>query len=365
VAPTEQTRKPILEAIWERASRHAFIEPPMPVDKVEANMDAAGRPVLAFYLMLGLATIIGTSGMLANSAGVIIGAMIVAPLMNPIVALSFCLASARWRSAGLALFLLVTGIALTILLAYVGTNILGLRIVGSEILGRTQPTLLDLGVALAAGAAAAFANSRQSIANVLPGTAIAVALVPPLCVVGIGLGTGVTESGISYVPLGPSATGLDVAWGALILFLTNLAGILLASEFVFLIHGYGTLRKGILGIAVTLLASVLLSAPLGGSLRDLYSRSTAMKVATAMAAERTRDGDTPGTVLDLRVYHDSEDVLTVEVKGMLADSATLDVRARPEQFQRRLSEALGEPVRVRAEALVVPVHRITVEADPP
>lgn len=359
----EAVAEPWLKRKWHRLARNTFVEPPLAEDALTLNMDAAGRPILGFYIMLGLATIIGTSGLLANSAGVIIGAMIVAPLMNPIVALSYCLARSNWRQARQALILLVSGVILTVLLAYIGTQILGLRVVGSEILSRTQPTLLDLGVAVAAGAAVAFASSRKSIANVLPGTAIAVALVPPLCVVGVGLGTGgelVPEAGLAYLPLGSSATGIDVAYGAAILFVTNLAGIVLAAEFVFFLNGYGSLRKAVLGLIVTLVAAVILCYPLGISLRNLYSRSEAMKVASALMAERSAEGGLIGTILDIRVTHDG-DLLTIDLKGIAPESGMAQLEERVGILHSRLEDALGEPVLLRAEGMVVPLVRFTVE----
>ena len=116
--------------------------------------------------------------------------MIIAPLMNPIASLAYALVVLSSRLLERAIFTLLTGILLVIVIAYLTTEILGLTTVGSEILGRTTPNSLDLGVALAAGAAAAFANTRRSIASALPGVAISVALVPPLSVVGIGLCLG-------------------------------------------------------------------------------------------------------------------------------------------------------------------------------
>ena len=93
----------------------------------------------------------------------------------------------------------------------------------SQITGRVTPRLLDLVVALAAGTAGAFAMSRDDVADSLPGVAVSIALVPPLCVVGISL----------------SAGEWDHTWGALLLFLTNLLSILLAGGAIFALLGLG------------------------------------------------------------------------------------------------------------------------------
>jgi uncharacterized hydrophobic protein (TIGR00271 family) len=363
VAEKSPQSVPFLKAWWSRAAKNTFIEAPIAAGELSQAMREAARPVLGFYLMLTLATIIGTSGLLSNSAGIIIGAMIVAPLMNPIVALAHSIGRSHWRVCGVALFSLISGVLLVVLLAYVGTELLGLRIAGSEILGRTQPTLLDLGVAIAAGAAAGFANSRKSIANILPGTAISVALVPPLCVVGIGLAAGgnvVADAGIAFVPLGPDSTGLDIAWGAFLLFAANLAGIVLAAELVFILQGYGTLRRGAIGFLASLVAAFILIRPLGISLRTLYSRSVAMKVATRMADEQAEKGVITGAVLATRAYYIG-DHLNIDVKVMVPESEKEILRERARLFQERVSKVLQEPVQINVQSIVAPIEHFVVK----
>ena len=159
-----------------------------------------------FSVLLALATFIATFGLLSNSAATIIGAMIVAPLMVPIIGLAYALVTLNFRLLNYSLLRLIYGIILTVLIAFISTEIIGLRIPESEILARTEPTLLDLGVAIAAGTAGAFACSNRSISDAIPGVAISVALVPPLCVVGIGLG----------------ASNLPISGGAFILFFDEL-----------------------------------------------------------------------------------------------------------------------------------------------
>ena len=101
-----------------------------------------------FFILLALATAIATFGLLSNSAATIIGAMIIAPLMVPIISLAFSLVISDFRLISYSLVRLVLGIALTVLIAFLATKIIGFKIPGSEILARTEPTLLDLGVAI-------------------------------------------------------------------------------------------------------------------------------------------------------------------------------------------------------------------------
>ena len=182
-----------------------------------------------FFILLALATAIATFGLLSNSAATIIGAMIIAPLMVPIISLAFSLVMLDFRLVSYSLVKLVLGVALTVLIAFWATEIIGFKIPGSEIIARTEPTLLDLGVAIAAGIAGAFAKIHRNVSDAIPGVAISVALAPPLCVVGIGLAT--RDSNLSD--------------GAFVLFLTNLVGIIISADLIFLGQSYGSWKKAI------------------------------------------------------------------------------------------------------------------------
>lgn len=176
-------------------------EDAVPPEELALMMRRASSPTFSFFLMMALATSIATLGLLADSAPAIIGAMIVAPLMAPIMSLAYGLVDFDVRLTVRSAFTVAAGTALVIGFAYVQTLIVGLRIAESEILDRTSPSLIDLGVAVAAGAAAAFAYSRRSIMNSIAGVAIAVAVVPPLAVAGIGLAMGPTATaGVGLTP---------------------------------------------------------------------------------------------------------------------------------------------------------------------
>jgi uncharacterized hydrophobic protein (TIGR00271 family) len=167
---------------------------------------------------------IATFGLLENSAAVIIGAMIIAPLLSPIQALAYGILDGSVKNIRASVISLGIGSALAVGLAAFLARAIGLTILGSEVISRTRPNLLDLGIAIAAGLVGGFARTRPGVSNMVAGTAIAVALMPPLCVVGIGLASG--NGGI--------------ASGALLLFTTNLLGITLASTVVFFLAGYAT-----------------------------------------------------------------------------------------------------------------------------
>ena len=174
------------------------------------------------FVMIGLSAAISTFGLLQNSAAVIIGAMLVAPLMAAIFGLSLSVVRGDVRLLRRATSALVRGIALSVAVSTLLTLIMPDTALYSEILNRTQPSLLDLGVALASGAAGAYALCRKEVSASLPGVAIAAALVPPLAVVGIGL----------------ARWEGSIAGGAMLLFLTNLVAISAAGGLVFIWLGF-------------------------------------------------------------------------------------------------------------------------------
>lgn len=144
---------------------YIFLEPPVTAEELTESLSKASIPAFSFYFLLTLSTVIATLGLIADSAATIIGAMIIAPLMGPIVTIAYSLILADYRLLRRASLTLITGVFLVVLIASVTTLLIGSQVAGEEILSRINPTLLDLGVAIAAGA---FALTRKSIATALP-----------------------------------------------------------------------------------------------------------------------------------------------------------------------------------------------------
>jgi uncharacterized hydrophobic protein (TIGR00271 family) len=223
-----------------------------------------------YFALLTASCAIATFGLLENSPAVIIGAMIIAPIMPVIQAGAYGAlegaAPVFWRSA----VTLAVGVLASVALSASLARIVGLTELGSEILSRTRPNLLDLGIALAAGAVGSFARVRSSVANTLAGTAIAVALMPPLCVAGIGIAAGRWQ----------------ISFGAMLLFATNLLGITLASMIVLLLGGYARRRAGAaLGWTATL--TMLIIVPLAISLRTLVREAALENALNEALTTRT------------------------------------------------------------------------------
>jgi len=203
----------------------------------------------AFVVMMILSTLIATYGLFADSSPVIIGAMILAPIISPIV--SFSMGMVRYDKAMLKIgvITIMAGTLVSLLFAAIITVLIPMKVHTSVIDARLSPTLLDLGIAVVSGIAAAYAHAKEGIAKSLAGVAIAVALVPPLAVAGIGIGWWDWE----------------VFSGAFLLYLTNLAGIILFSGLTFLILGFAPFKRAKIGLIYGLLIIGLVAVPLSFS----------------------------------------------------------------------------------------------------
>jgi uncharacterized hydrophobic protein (TIGR00271 family) len=212
-----------------------------------------------FVVLTVGATLIATLGLLANSPGVVIGAMVVAPWILPLQAMAFEILTGRLSMVLRALRTLLLGVAICALLAMAVSALVALPTFGSEVINRTSPNLLDLGVALVAGAVAMYAKLRKEAISALAGLAIAVALVPPICVVGILL----------------ASSSWALAQGALLLFVTNLLGIMVGAmaTLAALEKAYRQrLLNNRLGLTSVVL-TVLLVLPLGNSFLRLLQQA--------------------------------------------------------------------------------------------
>ncbi|MCD6212858.1 MAG: TIGR00341 family protein, partial [Sulfurovum sp.] len=187
----------------------------------------------SFMILLILSTMIATFGLFINSSSVVIGAMLLAPLMQPIVSLSMGVLRQDSDLEFNAAKTIFWGVLAVLLTAAVISLFTPIERLTTEMAGRLSPTILDLFVAIASGAAAAYAKSNEKIIGSLAGVAIAVALVPPLAVAGIGLGWG----------------NWHMFSMSFLLFVTNLVGIVLSAAFTFVLLGFSPLaiaRKGIM-----------------------------------------------------------------------------------------------------------------------
>ncbi len=181
-----------------------------------------------YWLELIAAAGIATLGLTLNSPAVIIGAMLISPLMSPILAMGLSLAAGDFILAIRSVVNLILSSVFAILLAITLVYFLPFKEVTTEIANRTNPNLLDLVVALFSGAIGSLSTCKpvKGIVNAIPGVAIAVALMPPLCVVGYGIGISASHN---------FNIGIRVATGGGLLFITNLVTISFMAMLVFLL----------------------------------------------------------------------------------------------------------------------------------
>ena len=187
------------------------------LDELHRSYDSDAALNESFVVLTFGASLIASLGLLANNAAVVIGAMVVAPWILPLRTAVFAVMIGDWKLLPRAAFTLLIGAVITIVLS-IGLGLLsqanGLLIPDSipeEIQSRLKPTVLDLGIALAAGSVATYAKVVPGAVSSMAGTAIAVALVPPVCALGLTLATGQYEE----------------ARGAGLLYAANLLGILI------------------------------------------------------------------------------------------------------------------------------------------
>ena len=293
-----------------------------------------------YYLLLFFSGMIATLGLLSSSSATVIGAMIVAPLMGPIEGISFAIVMANRRLLKRASLSLILGSLLTIITAAIISNIVGIDSLTPEIAARTKPTLIDLGVALAAGATGALAKSRRGIADALPGVAIAVALVPPLSVVGVGIAFGSQQ----------------VFFGSLLLFLTNLAGIIFSGGLVFLAQEYGSIQRAKRGMTVAIVTLLCLGIPLSLSFQDLVLKKQS-SITVNDVIRRRNDTFKEARIQTLSVKREGKELavyLGVEAVPGSISADQIDV------VRSQLSQELDRPVSLRVD--VVPMERFSSDA---
>ncbi|MDG1897341.1 MAG: DUF389 domain-containing protein [Fuerstiella sp.] len=192
------------------------------------DLRAGSRWASDFVGMLALASAIATLGLMQNSPAVVIGSMLLAPLMTPMIGTGLALAQANMSGAKYCAKSIAYGFLLTLAVSFLLGMITPSReTLSPEVLSRGAPNVLDLLIALFAAMAATFALARPNIAGAVAGVAIATALVPPVCAVGLSLSNG----------------SFGNAVGAMLLFVTNLIAIIVASSFTFSLLGISTSRS--------------------------------------------------------------------------------------------------------------------------
>ena len=265
-----------------------------------------------YLLLIVMATAIATLGLLQSSAPVVIGAMLVSPLLGPIMGIGFGLAVIDSGLIKRSLVTLAAGTIVAIIVAALIIWMSPIKDVTPEIRARTQPTLIDLGVAVVGGIAGVYAILRK-LSGVMVGVAIATALLPPLSTVAFGFITG----------------RYDFAAGGALLFLTNIFAIAFSATIIARANKFGPsltpqhTAMQVAGITVTL---GILAIPLAISFNNIARE---VRARTAVQSELTEMIGRGGRV----------DTMNVRVEG---DTIAVDGVVLVAQYAPRLNEELSE-----------------------
>ena len=222
--PDQEKYELLKEKLW---YKQALRENSKTIDhkQVRLNIQADALPSKTFFIMNALAAIIAGYGLLADSAAVVIGAMLVAMMLGPISGIALAFIDNRWILFRTAFTTLVLGVAMIYSIGFM-LGLININLpITQEILSRTQPTIMDLMIALAGGAAGAFAAVSPRLSVAVVGVAVATALVPPLVASGILLAHMEWRN----------------AGNAFILALTNIVAIQVSSSLVLWLTGF---RRG-------------------------------------------------------------------------------------------------------------------------
>jgi uncharacterized hydrophobic protein (TIGR00271 family) len=306
--------------------------------EIYRELSQGARPGINYFILIVLSCIIAALGLLLDSPAVVIGAMLVAPLMSPIMALSLGMVIGDLRIIRFSAEAILKGVVLAVIIAAFIGLLSPLKAITDEILARGQPTLLDMGVALASGMAGAYAIARKDVSAALPGVAIAAALMPPLATVGLGISLGDAR----------------VAGGAFLLFLTNIAAISLAAGIVFLLLGihpqsWGAefrrqLRQRLVASLLLLLA---IAIPLGITMAGIVQDAAQEQATRETITHHLEIKDDQLVSLEIEERKTNLLIVATVRSGQSLDKETAD------ELAETLSELLHRPVRL--EVVVLPV----------
>lgn len=297
------------------------------VERVIGESGWSPRYIFMTMMSAGIAVL----GLLLSSPAVVIGAMLISPLMSPILGLGFSLAWFDFREMRRSLGALVLGAAVAIAFTALIVVVSPLKSPTAEILARVRPNLFDLLVALFAALAGAFAVIRER-GETIVGVAIATALMPPLAAVGYGLAT----------------TNMAILGGALALFVTNALTIAVAATIMARFYGFGhhlSERQSWTQTTVLVLVFAAMAVPLGLSLNQIAREALIGNEARSFLERSFGDS---ARVTQLDIDYDSTPMLVRSVV-IAPRSGARDSRA----IEAAMVKELGRPLRLRLDQILL------------
>ena len=299
------------------------------------QVDEDGAPTYSYAFMVTISAGIAMIGLLLNSPAVIIGAMLVSPLMGPIVLSGISLSTLNYATARKGAQSLIVGICLALAIAILIVWASPITDATAEILARTRPNLFDLVVAILSGLAGGYAVIRGR-GGAIVGVAIATALMPPLTVVGYGVATA----------------QWTLARGATLLFVTNMLAIALSVAFVATWYGFGRRglrRKLVWQSGIALLILIPLAVPLVLSLQTIAHETYISSSARQVLDDVLRDSKSDSRIVQFQPVFRKDAMPVIDV--ILVTQAIRNDLVK--NADNRLATLLGEKVQYRIDQIVV------------
>jgi len=320
---------------WRRLFKHALkrlahrIDHKEVVEHVRDEGHVSGR----YLFMTVMSCAVATLGLLLSSPAVIIGAMLISPLMGPIMLMGFSISILEWPSLRTAILAQIAGILAALTISFAIVWLSPLKEATPEILSRTRPNLFDLLVAVFSGLAGGYAVIHRK-GETIVGVAIATALMPPLAVVGFGLAIG----------------DWTIAQGSFFLFMTNLLAIAFCVVGLSKIYGFGeehSPRHTLWQSTLILLVLGALSVPLGVALRDIATETTISNQIRGQLLDAFEDRN--ARLSDFSVNVPPSGAVSVTAVVMTTDTVE---NVNPD-LSRDLSRRYGRDVVVKVDQVLV------------
>jgi uncharacterized hydrophobic protein (TIGR00271 family) len=295
----------------------------------------------SYFLMLTAANLIALAGLITNSSPVIIGAMLISPLMGPILSFGFAFTTGARQIWRRSVKKITVSIVATLVVAALASFLSPMKEITQEILSRTRPNLYDLIIAFLAGSAGAAALcTKKNYLTVVPGVAIATAVIPPLSVAGFGLGVW----------------NYSLFFGGFFLFFTNFVAITLSTGVVFFIYGFrpkmitetdvSQLKKRLVYLGTVLfIISIPLIYTLHVSIREVRLRS---EMRSLLKREFDREKQSHLAAFDYARKKDGGIEISAEINTVDYLNDVAIARA-----EKELADALRENVKLSVEQVKV------------
>ena len=313
--------------VWWRNAVIGTVDQEAVIEKRRAECDLSARYLFMTAMSGGIAVL----GLLLSSPAVVIGAMLLSPLMDPIMGLGFALATGDYRWLRQSAVSLAWGSLIAIALCALVVFISPLQDITTEIAARTRPNLFDLFVALFSALAGAYAMIRGRDGTIV-GVAIATALMPPLAVIGFGLAT----------------LNATVFWGALLLFVTNFITIALTAWGMAKLYGFHTTlssKQTQFQNFVVIAVFIALAIPLYLSLRQIVWEANAVR---AVRTELTATFGPAARLSPPEIDFDSDPMKVSAYVWTTQIQANAD-----ERTEMALEERIGEEVDIQLKQFLV------------